>query len=289
MKERWNRFVRLCLRLLHPPVWLAVIFTLASTVGLIAAFAGWAADWVGYGFYALSAYTLCADVALTWHLGPAAWNKANENRWVKRYRTDLPYRAELSVRISLAINLAYALFKGWAGIWYRSVWFGAMAFYYIILVLARSSLARSLKREETGVDGWRRYIQTGWLILLLTLALSVMGIMMIFRQDRISYPGYVIYVVAGYAFYALINAVRNIVRYRRLEHPVYSASKAISLATALVSLFSMQTAMLAQFGEDEGFYHLMSCLTGGGVFLLVAAVAIYMIRHGVKMKRSAQS
>lgn len=287
--RRWKKFGHGCLRLLGVPVWLAAVLTMLSAVGLAAAFSGLAADWVGYGVYALSAYTLCVDGALVWRIAPRVWGRAKQNAWVRRYRGDLSYRAEVSVRVSLAVNLVYALFKGWAGVWYHSIWFGTLAFYYTVLALARFSLVRSLKREETGTQGWRRYAQTGWLVLLLTLVLGVLGTMMIFRRDRLSYPGYVIYLAALYAFYAVINAVRNLIRYRSLAHPVYSASKAISLVTALVSLFSMQTAMLVQFGEDEGFYRLMSCLTGASVFLLVAGLAIYMIRTGGKMKKAAQA
>lgn len=194
-----------------------------------------------------------------------------------------------SIQRSLIINLAYAVFKGWAGLQYRSVWFGALALYYILAALARSSLARSLRRQESPKKGWERYSQTGWLLWLLSLVLSVLGTMMIFHQDRIAYPGYLIYAVAAYTFYAVISAVSSLIRHRRLAQPVPLAGKTVSLCTALVSLFSMQTAMLAQFGSDEGFSRVMSCLTGSGVFILVHGIAIYMILHGRKQKKAAQA
>lgn len=287
--NRWQSLLRVVLKLLRPPVWLAVVLTLLSCAGLIAAFTGATADWLSYCAYALSAYTLCADLVLTWKLWPRLVRGVRTNPLLQGYRKDLDSRAIYSVHISLIINIAYALFKGWAGIWYHSVWFGTLAGYYIIVALARSSLARSMRQEEAPAKLWQRYCQTGWLLLILSLTLAVMGTMMIFRRDRISYPGFIIYVVALYTFYAVINAVRNLLRYRKLEHPVYVASKAISLATAFVSLFSMQTAMLAQFGDgDEFFYRLMSSLTGGGVFFLIHGMAIYMILHGRKEKKLAQ-
>ena len=205
----------------------------------------------------------------------------------QRYRRDLDFQASASLRLSLIVNLCYALFKGWMGIRYHSVWFGALAAYYLIVSLSRSHLARSMGRSLSPRRSWTHYCQTGWLLWLVSLVLSVLGAMMLFHQDRIAYPGYLIYAAALYTFYAVISAIRNLVRYRRAK-PVQIAAKAISLCTALVTLFSMQTAMLSQFGSDEGFYTLMSALTGSAVFFLIHISSIYMILHGRKRKKSAQ-
>lgn len=48
-------------------------------------------------------------------------------------------------------------------------------------------------------------------------------------------------------------SVIDLVKYRKYKYPVLSAAKAIRFAAALVSLLSLETAMLAQFGDDESF------------------------------------
>ena len=73
-------------------------------------------------------------------------------------------------------------------------------------------------------------------------------------------------------------AIINVVRYREIGSPVLSASKAITLATAAVSLFGLQTAMLSHFSEnDVSFRVIMNAVTGGVVIVAVIALAVYMI------------
>ena len=58
-----------------------------------------------------------------------------------------------------------------------------------------------------------------------------------------------------------------------------SAAKVINLTVALVSMLSLETAMLTQFGtgRDGVFRQIMTALTGAGVSVLVLGMAVYMI------------
>ena len=57
--------------------------------------------------------------------------------------------------------------------------------------------------------------------------------------------------MAMYAFYNIITAVMNVVKYRKYRSPVMSAAKVVSLAATLVSMLSLETAMLTQFGSTD--------------------------------------
>jgi hypothetical protein len=57
--------------------------------------------------------------------------------------------------------------------------------------------------------------------------------------------------MAAYFFYAVIIAATNVVKFRRHGSPILSAAKAINLVAAMVSILSLETAMLAQFGSDN--------------------------------------
>jgi len=50
-----------------------------------------------------------------------------KNKFVKRYITDISFRAKISLYVSLLFNILYAIFKIIAGIHYASFWFGAKA------------------------------------------------------------------------------------------------------------------------------------------------------------------
>ena len=93
--------------------------------------------------------------------------------------------------------------------------------------------------------------------------------------------------MAAYTFYTLTMAAINLVRCRRYNNPVLSAAKAVSLAAALVSMLSLETAMLNAFGsgDDAAFRRVMLAATGGTVCLAVLAMGLYMMARAAKELR----
>lgn len=199
----------------------------------------------------------------------------------RRYLTDVSFRTTASLHLSLGLNILYAAAKLAFGLYFRSVWFGMLAVYYFLLAVMRFVLLRYASRRAFGADRlaeWRRCRACGVLLLVMNLALSGMVILVVRGNEGFSYPGYLIYVMAAYAFYNIAAAVRNVIRFRRFRSPVMSAAKALQLAAALVSMLALETAMLRQFGGDDAqFRTAMTACTGGGVCAAVFAIAVWML------------
>lgn len=88
-------------------------------------------------------------------------------------------------------------------------------------------------------------------MVLMNLAL-VRVIVLVLVQDRtFHYAGVLIYVMALYALCALPSACVNLFRLRKQGSPVLSTAKAISLAAALMSMLSLEIAMLSRFGATH--------------------------------------
>lgn len=279
--SRWKAAL---LRLLRPHLFWRILLTLVCIPALGYLFyTEWNHSVFAYPIYALSAYTLAV-----WALRvPEAVKRVRtaiySHRLGRRYMTDLTFRSNLSLHASTGFNLCYALFKLFVGIYYRSLWFGAIAVYYICLTVIRALLLR--ETYQKGSNQKREYRTArlcGSLLLLLTIALSAMVVQMVVHGKGYQYPGTLIFVVALYAFYSITIAIINLVRFRKLNSPVLSASKALGLATALVSMLSLQTAMFASFGGEYQFQKLMNALTGGGVCLLILLMAILMVARANK-------
>ena len=91
--------------------------------------------------------------------------------------------------------------------------------------------------------------------------------------------------MAAYTFTALIAAIINVVKYRKYNSPVYSASKTISLAAALVSMLTLESTMLTTFGNEtmsRTEQKWMIGATGGVISVLIVSTAIYMIVDGTR-------
>lgn len=204
---------------------------------------------------------------------------------ISKYLKEATFRAETSLYQGFFINLLYAGIKLFSGIFYGSVWFVTLAVYYILLALMRASLLHYVRKDEKSrVSEWRRYRLCGIILLFMNVALAGIIILVVYRNSGFEYPGMLIYVMAMYAFYAAIMAVRNVVKFRKYGSPVMSAAKAISLTAALVSMLSLETAMLTQFGaaEDPLFRRIMTASTGAGISIIVLGMAFFMIARSTK-------
>lgn len=206
-------------------------------------------------------------------------------RLFNRYMTDMAFRAEVSLYLSLGINLLYSIYEVVSGFIYHSVWFGTLAFYYMVLSLERFSLLNYVrKKSKTKTGIYKRYRFCGFLLIALNIAVCGMSILVIMNGQTATYPGHMIYAVAGYTFYNLISAVINVIKYNKKTDPLYTASKILTLSTALFSMFSLQNAMLSVFGTAN-MQRNMNIITGLVVFLMLLFMAVYMIWKGSKMIR----
>jgi hypothetical protein len=196
------------------------------------------------------------------------------------------FRSEISLQQGLVMNILYVVVKLVSGIMYKSVWLIAFGIYYLLLAVMRGSLvhyvrsaaARGKQMGEDIEGEFHRYRMCGIVLLLLNQALACIVIYIVHKNQGMTYPGLLIYAIALYAFYAVIMAVINVIRFRRQGSPVHSAAKVINLTAALVSMLSLETAMLAQFGGDDSELRMiMTSISGGVVCTFVLAMAIYMI------------
>lgn len=156
-----------------------------------------------------------------------------------------------------------------------------MRAYYILLCAVRLYLIRRVPTGPEGRDTARElrvYRATGVFLLVLDLALSGVATQIVRDGYGSDYPGMLIYVAAMYAFYSLTIAIVNTVKYRRFHSPVLSAAKAVNLTTALVSIFNLETAMIAQFGSDQVQFRLvMTACTAFAVCAIVLGAAVFMV------------
>lgn len=290
-----ERFKKILHRLLYPKwqiTYLCVIVSAAALVYFLTDSCPIKA--LSYPVYVFSAYTLTVLCIRVYGAVKKSKQLAGKimDRFpiLRRYVTDAEFKTHVSLSSSLGLNLLYALMKFGFGIFYGSVWFGTLAVYYFLLAVMRFILIRFV--DKNGFEGkrllqWKRYRMCGIVLMLMTVVLTGVVILVIHKNEGFYYAGYLIYIMAMYAFYSISAAVVNVVKYRRYKSPVMSAAKVLQLVTALVSILALETAMLAQFGGDdtEAFRSVMTGCTGGGVCAGIFGIALYMICHSLKMQR----
>lgn len=136
---------------------------------------------------------------------------------------------------------------------------------------------KKIYREKIEEEFYR-YRACGIVLLFINQALAGIVIFMVHQNRGFEYSGILIYANAMYAFYAFTMAVINIVKFRKLQSPVLSAAKVINFVTAMVSMLSLTTAMLARYSADKPHFRaVMTASVGGSVCTLTILIAIFMI------------
>lgn len=287
---------KILLRLLYPGALLTVILCILATASLIWVFiTGHDEHPLAYAVYVISFYALCIFVAALVPLPGKIKKTLYRNRHIARYLTQETLRNLIGLYTSLFINLAFGTFKLVTSFLYHSIWFGAVGIYYMLLCVIRFLLLfrnrKAARIEEPHIRllyGWKSYQICAILLLVLNIAMSGMVFQTVWQNKGYSYPGLVIYAVALHTFYQLTTAIINIFTKDRTNSLVRQASKALSLTTALMSLFALQTAMFSAFGMEmaEDTRRLMNGLTGGTVCFAVLCIAILMLlRVSVETKK----
>lgn len=241
-----------------------------------------------YISYVIAAYTLTVWCFRIPQLIHSIKTFKNENQYAQLWLSDTRLRINVSLYSSLIWNTAYAVFQLVLGFWHHTFWYSSLAGYYICLAVMRFFLAQYTRKHKTGEkmrEELIRYRNCGIVFLLMNLALSMIVFFMVYWNKTFEHHEITTIAMAAYTFGSMTIAVINVVKYRKYNSPVYSASKAISLAAACVSMLTLESTMLNTFSDgtmtltDSRF---MLGATGAVICLFIVTMAVYMIIQSSK-------
>lgn len=284
-----ENFKKICKALLFPHIAIMIILIPISAAFLVYSMVVLGTETVpAYISYVLAAYTLTVWCVRIPKIITLVREFKNGNEYAKMWFEDVRLRTNITLFCSLLWNMAYAVFQLWLGIKNSTFWYYSLAGYYFCLALMRVFLAvhtRKFTAGERMLEELKKYRLCGWIFLAMNMTLAIMMIFMIYRNKTFLHDQITTIAMAAYTFTTFTVAIVNIVRYRKYNSPVYSASKAISLAAACVSMITLTSTMLTTFNEgtmDMMSRRLMLSSVGGAVFVFIIVMAIYMIAQSTK-------
>ena len=279
---------KLCKALLFPHIAIMIVLLPISVAFLTYSMIELSTDSViAIISYVLSAYTLMVWCLRIPYLIKILKSFKNENKYARRWLDDERLRINVSLYSALIWNTAYGIFQLWLGFYHQTFWFYSLAGYYISLAIMRFFLVRHTRRFKAGErmrEELKKYRTCGIVFLIMNLALALMIFFMVYWNRTFTHHEITTIAMAAYTFTAFTFAIINIVKYRKYNSPVYSASKAISFASACVSMLTLESTMLTTWGDGESaeFRQMMLALTGIAVSLFIIAMAVSMIVRGNK-------
>lgn len=243
---------------------------------------------ISYISYVVSAYTLTVWCFRIPRIIRFFKRLKEENVYVRIWLENARIRVNVTLFGSFVWNAAYAALQLWLGIQHRSVWFYSLAVYYILLAFMRIFLMNHTRRfeaRENMKEQWKKYRICGWTFLLMNVALTVITFYMVFRGQTVRHLEVVTISMAAYTFTSFTVAIISLFSYKKYNSPVYSASKAVSLAAATVSMMTLEATMLKSFGSgdmSESQSRMMLAMTGVAISAFIIFMALYMIIKGTK-------
>ena len=275
--------------LLFPHIAIMIILIPIATVSLVGSmvFIG-TKSIISYISYVLAAYTLTVWCFKIPTLINFFKTFKNENKYAKRWQDDTRLRVNVSLYGSLVWNILYGIFQLWLGFYHHTFWFYSFGAYYICLAIMRFFLVRHTRKYAPGEKmqtELMKYRACGWVFLIMNLALALIIFFMVYWNRTFVHHMITAIAMAAYTFTAFTVAIVNVLKYRKYNSPVFSASTAISLAAALVSMLTLESTMLTTFSDGTMTateQKWMLGATGGVISILIVATAIYMIVIGTK-------
>ena len=193
---------------------------------------------------------------------------------------DRTYRASVAAALGLAVNATYAAGNLALGVAGASAWLVTWGCYYAALAATRLLAVRGglSPAASTAERGARPMRDVGRALIGLTVVLS--GMVLLTANGAVEAGGDGIAVIsqATYTFGAFTAAAAGFVRRRSGQGPIERTLRAITMVSALVSMFSLQATLLETFGGAAELIDILTGVTGTVVCAACAAVGASLVR-----------
>jgi hypothetical protein len=275
--------------LLFPHIAIMLLLVPTATVLLVGSmvFVG-TESVIAYISYVLAAYTLTVWCFKIPYLVRFFKTFKEKNKYARRWQDDARLRMNVSLYGTFAYNALYGVFQIWLGLHHKTFWFLSLGAYYICLAVMRLVLLLHTGRYAPGErmrTELKKYRATGWVFLVMNLALALIVFFMVYWNRTFEHHMLTAIAMAAYTFLSFTLAILNVIKYRKYHSPVFSAAKAISFASACVSMLTLTSTMLTTFHDgsmDATTQKLMLGCVGAAVVAVVTYIAIYMIVGSTK-------
>ncbi len=203
---------------------------------------------------------------------------------------NIKLKTTLSLGIGGVYNTFYVFLSLMTGFLVKSSWYLVYALYHLVFAIAKLFMGSMIHSQEE--KNWSHYRLVAYFLLASALVFHVLVIYVSSQADNLApkYPMF-IYIIALSTMVNAISSFYNLFKYRKEKNPHYRATKNISFASSLFSLFFLQTMMMKQFGQNDGpaYFRLMTIILGTIVFLLLFGLSCYMIWNSYHHTRKNQS
>lgn len=205
---------------------------------------------------------------------------------IKRLLCDPHARGVLFLYGGAAFHFLYAVYRLFAGVFYRGEHIDAAFLFYGSLAVNRLSIILAYHKRHAPVHVSSALVRAGRFLFLTAGCMLLLLAETIAGARRPTYPRIAIFVSGGYAMLSTVLAALELLYLKRLGSPLLSASRAVGLASTLLSGFTFLEDLLFSlplFSEAAKRVFLLSL--GAAILLFVLFFALGLVYAGKRQVR----
>ena len=217
-------------------------------------------------------------------------------RFLQTWREDDTYKALTSAAASFGCTALFALYHGYLGFRYGSLWHGSAGGFYLLLMAIRGSILlterRSRRMPEARRDLCRRRafgISAG-LLLVLDLVLAVPVTMMAALDKPVSMGLIPAIAMAAYTTWKITMASIRLSRQRRRPGGsiLVAELRTVNFIDALVSILTLQNTLIMVNGTEQGTDHMLplSAASSAVIYAAIVGVTLRLLWRGLAGRSS---
>ncbi len=202
-----------------------------------------------------------------------------------------PFRWFILAGVSLFLSLLFAVYNLAVGVIFGLVWNFSVSFYYAFLtaikliILSREKKWQKMPDDEKDKRRLKLFQLEGIFLFLIDVALLFpLALITIQKKPAVDLGMIPTIAVAAYTTYKIIIACVNYSRSKKSEILSLHGLKIISLKEAILSIITLQYAMVATFGNATEMRALTTA-TNLGMYLSMLVISILQIIKLIKLKK----
>ncbi len=201
----------------------------------------------------------------------------------ERRKKDYNFKTLTNAAASFFVTALFALYNGFLGIYYSSVWNGCICVYYILLAVTRGMIPitekKNLSRAEKA-DAYRKrtFKIISVVILMMNLALVIPISLMVLNSRPVNMGLIPAIAMAAYTTYKVVIASINIKRMKRSSNILVRELRTINFIDALVSVLTLQnTLIIVNRTEESGDMFVLTAVSSAVIYLVILALSVWRI------------
>lgn len=193
------------------------------------------------------------------------------------------------------VTALLAIYNGFLGIRFWSVWHGSICVYYLLLVMLRGMILLTEKENATrsikeSVHYRRKIFRiSSAMLLLLNLALILPLSLMVMLEKPVNMGLIPAITMAAYTTYKITVASIHIGKQKRssLDNVLVAELRTINFIDALVSVLILQNTliMVNQGKSSAGDMILLSAISSAAIYIMILFTTVRLLTKGWKRSK----